>query len=165
MKAAYLTVAGRLRQELEEITLVVQRVQQIWQQYQADTSDVKDFLVDAIALNLHSFYAGIERLLEVIANAIDGTKPAGSAWHRDLLQQMTADIPSIRPAVLSPATRTQLDRYRGFRHVVRNVYSFSLDAEQIGLLVEHLQGVHCQVRQELLQFATWLEHTAGADHR
>lgn len=163
MKTAYLTVAGRLRQGLDEITLVVERVKQIWQQYQADESGAKEFWIDAIALNLHGFYAGIERLLEVIAEAIDGMKPTGSAWHRDLLQQMTADIPGIRPAVLSPATRTQLDRYRGFRHVVRNVYSFSLDAEQISLLVEHLHGLHHQVRQELLTFAAWLEETARSE--
>ncbi|WP_416672242.1 ribonuclease toxin HepT-like protein [Egbenema bharatensis] len=44
-------------------------------------------------------------------------------------------IPSVRPAVLSFETRDRLDRYRGFRHVVRNVYTFNLDPEQIGLLI------------------------------
>ena len=163
MKTKYLTVAGRLRQELKEISQVVERVQQIWQQYESTQSQERDFLVDAVALNLHSFYAGIERLLEVIADSIDASKPAGSSWHRELLQQMAADIPGVRPAVLSLETRTRLDRYRGFRHVVRNVYSFSLDAEQIGLLVVHLRAVHYQVNQELMQFAVWLEQMARPD--
>ena len=163
MKTTYLAIAGRIRRELEEIEQVVERVQQIWRRYESSPTDENDFFVDAAALNLHSFYAGIERLLEVIADGIDGTKPTGSAWHRELLQQMTAEIPGIRPAVLRPEARTRLDRYRGFRHVVRNVYSFSLDAEQISLLIEHLPEVYNQASQQLATLADWLEQTARSD--
>lgn len=163
MRTTYLTIAGRIRQELTEITQVVERVQQIWRLYTSTQPRGNEFLVDATALNLHSFYAGIERLLEVIADRIDREKPMGSAWHRELLQQMTADIPGVRPAVLSPETRTRLDRYRGFCHVVRNVYSFSLDVEQIVPLVRHLHAVDTQIQRELCQFADWLEQAASAE--
>ena len=163
MKTTYLAIAGRIRRELEEITQVVERVQQIWRQYKSSQPTENDFLVDAAALNLHGFYAGIERFLEIVADGIDKTKPAGPAWHRELLQQMTAEIPGVRPAVLRPETRTRLDRYSGFRHVIRNVYSVSLDAEQISLLVEHLQAVHDQIHQELAQFADWLEQMASGN--
>lgn len=158
MNTTYRATAARIYQELAEIDLVVARVKGIWERRRQDLppSD-QDYLVDAVALHLHSFYAGVERLLELIADTIDQAKPQGAMWHRDLLQQMTADIPEVRPAVLSLATRNGLDRYRGFRHVVRNVYTFSLDAEQIELLVEHLPTVHDQVKTELDQFAHFLE--------
>ena len=55
--------------------------------------------MDAAALNLHGFYAGIERLLEVMADGTDRAKPAEPAWRRELLQQMTAETPGVRPAV------------------------------------------------------------------
>jgi len=36
---------------------------------------------------------------------------------------MSSTIADTRPAVLTPETRRQLERYQGFRHVVRNVYA------------------------------------------
>lgn len=69
----------------------------------------------------------------------------------------------IRPPVLSTETRTRLDRYRGFRHVVRNLYTFELDPQQIRTLVEGLQPAMEQVSRELAAFAQFLEHTAGAE--
>ena len=136
VKETYLAVAGRIRREVQELATVVERVQRIWQQAGRSTDD---YLVDATALNLHGFYAGIERLLEVIADGIDQTKPLGAHWHQDLLRQMAAEMSGIRPAVLSPQTRDRLERYRGFRHVVRNVYTFNLDPEHVGLLVRQLE--------------------------
>jgi uncharacterized protein YutE (UPF0331/DUF86 family) len=59
--------------------------------------------------------------------------------------------------VLSLETRDRLDRYRGFRHVVRNVYTFNLDAEQIELLVRQLSPTMERTSQELLAFAGFLE--------
>jgi hypothetical protein len=37
----------------------------IWQQASSSTND---YYVDAVALNLHSFYAGVEHVLEVVAD-------------------------------------------------------------------------------------------------
>ena len=53
--------------------------------------------------------------------------PQGFNWHQVLLEQMTNEIPDIRPAVISEVTYEALDEYRGFRHVVRNIYAFQLD--------------------------------------
>jgi hypothetical protein len=161
MRATYLAVAGRIRRELQELAQVVERTYHIWQRGTTRTEEDGDnYYVDATALNLHGFYAGIERLLGVIAEGIDGTKPSGANWHTQLLHQLTAEIPGIRPAVLSSAMRDKLDRYRGFRHVIRNVYTFNLDPQQIELLVEQLQVTMDQVSQELLIFANLLEQIA-----
>lgn len=154
MKEAYLAVAGRIRQELQELTQVVERTTNIWQQA---SQSADDYYVDATALNLHSFYAGMERLFEVVADRVDRAKPAGANWHQELLHQMASEIPGIRPPVLSLAVRDRLDRYRGFRHVVRNVYTFNLDPEQIEVLVRQLLPTMEQVSQELLAFADFLE--------
>lgn len=164
MKTIYLAVAGRIRRELQELEQVVERAYRIWQRGIAQTGEPKDdYYVDATALNLHGFYAGIERLLEVIAEGIDRAKPSGANWHTQLLYQLTAEIPGIRPAVLSPEMRDKLDRYRGFRHVVRNVYTFNLDPQQIELLVQQLQPTMAEVSQELIVFANWLEQIATID--
>lgn len=154
MNGIYRTIAGRLRVEIQELARVVERTDRIWQQAMASTDD---YYVDATALNLHGFYAGLERLLEIIAEGVDQAKPTGAHRHDELLRQMTAEIPGIRPPVLSQETRQRLDRYRGFRHVVRNVYTYNLDPEQIGALVRQLAPTMTRVSQELGAFADFLE--------
>ena len=47
-----------------------------------------NYNVETTALNLHGYYAGLERLLEIIADSVDEAKPAGAHWHDDLLRQM-----------------------------------------------------------------------------
>ncbi|MBK6429969.1 hypothetical protein [Candidatus Amarolinea dominans] len=157
MNGIYRTIAGRIRAESQELARVVERTDRIWQQ--ALTSS-DDYYVDATALNLHGFYAGLERLLEIIADGVDQAKPGGAHWHDELLRQMAAEIPGVRPPVLSQETRERLDRYRGFRHVVRNVYTYNLDPEQIGVLVKQLAPTMARVAHELTAFAEFLEQVA-----
>lgn len=66
----------------------------------------------------------------------------------------------MRPAVISDETREALDEYRGFRHVVRNVYTFKFDPLKVQNLVEGASGVFSQVCAELLAFADFLEQQA-----
>ena len=155
MNGIYRTIAGRIRAESQDLARVVERTDRIWQQ--ALTSG-DDYYVDATALNLHGFYAGLERLLEIIADGVDQAKPGGAHWHDELLRQMAAEIPGVRPPVLSQETRERLDRYRGFRRVVRNAYN--LDPEQIGVLVKQLAPTMARVAQELTAFADFLEQVA-----
>ena len=154
MSGIYRTIAGRIRVDLQELARVVERTGRIWQQALVSTDD---YYVDATALNLHGFYAGLERLLEIIADGVDQAKPAGAHWHDDLLRQMGAEVPGVRPPVLSQETRERLDRYRGFRHVVRNVYTYNLDPEQVGVLVKQLAPTMARVSQDLAAFADFLE--------
>jgi hypothetical protein len=157
MKETYLAVAGRIRQELQELKQVVDRTAHIWQKVVESTDD---YYVDAVALNLHGFYAGLERVFELIAEGIDQSKPTGANWHQELLRQMTAEITNTRPPVISSTTRTKLDTYRGFRHVVRNVYTYHLDQQQIEVLVKQLPATLANVSQELTAFAGFLEQVA-----
>jgi hypothetical protein len=157
MKETYLAVAGRISSEVRELNRVVKRTQSIWQEA---TGDEEDYHVEAAALTLHSFYAGLERVFEVIADGVDRTKPTGANWHQELLHQMASEIPAVRPAVLTPETRDMLDRFRGFRHVVRNIYSFRLDPGQIEVLIGQLPRTWDRTSQELLSFADLLEQLA-----
>jgi len=147
-------VAARIRSELNELHRIVERTCQIWLRARQANDD---YLVDAAALNLHGFYAGLERILELVAEEIDQSRPSGSHWHQELLRQMSSEVPRVRPAVLSPELRDNLDRYRGFRHVVRNAYTFNLDVELVELLIKHLQPTMNQLSEELLAFAEFLE--------
>jgi hypothetical protein len=147
-------LAARIRNELVDIEHVVGRVREGWQRARRSSDD---YYLDSVALNLHGFYAGLERSFELIAAQVDGARPEGENWHQVLLQQMSAEVLHVRPAVISELSREQLDEYRGFRHVVRNVYTWKFDPAKVEKLVSKLPEVFRQVRAELLAFADFLE--------
>jgi hypothetical protein len=71
----------------------------------------------------------LERIFEVIARQLDPVFPSDERWHRNLLKQMAKEIPEARPAVLSAETVALLDDFLAFRHRIRSIYAFNLDAE------------------------------------
>jgi len=70
---------------------------------------------------------------------------------------MAAEIPLIRPAVISVESRKSLDEYRGFRHVVRNVYAFNLDPSRMESLVKNLSEVFTRLQNEIAGFVQGIE--------
>jgi len=124
---------------------------------QAAYTEGGKYHVDAAALSLHGFYNGVERLFEWIARQIDGTLPQGSSWHRELLQQMTLDVPEVRPPVLQTPTAKLLEEYLGFRHVVRNLYSWELEPAKVKRLIELLPQTVQAVETDLETFGRFLD--------
>ena len=149
-------MATRIRSELDELENVLHRMKEGWDR--ANRSGDMYYL-DGVALNLHGFYSGLERLFELIAINIDGSKPAGENWHQELLNQMAMEIKAVRPAVISELSRRRLGEYRGFRHVVRNVYTVNFSPAKMQKLVEEAPGLFSHVRAELVAFAAFLEQT------
>jgi hypothetical protein len=162
MIPAYQLLARRIRAEINELERTVRRAEHAWQGAKSIQAD-QDMYIDSAALNLHSFYSGLERLFEFVAHQIDGGPPKGEAWHRELLRQMTMEVTGMRPSVISSETAEGLDEYRRFRHVVRNVYAEHLDPIRIGKLVEGLAGLWERIKSELTQFAGFLESVNRAD--
>jgi len=155
-------LAERIRGEIPELERVVQRALQSWSRGQR-SPDEQDVYLESVALNLHGFYSGLERLFELIARHVDRNLPAGETWHQDLLQQMTEDVTETRPAVISQKAGSTLDEFRRFRHLVRNVYTFNLVPEKMEPLIEALPELWSQLQAELLAFADFLEELAQAN--
>lgn len=151
-------LAVRIRSELKDLARVLQRVEEGWERARRSSDD---YYLDGVALNLHGFYGGLERLFERIAVIVDDARPVGEHWHQTLLQQMALEVPGVRPAVISESTRVKLDAYRSFRHVARNIYTFNLDPAKLKDLVVQAAGCFTQVQAELLAFADLLERQAS----
>ena len=156
MNAKLAHVANRIRSELAELEEVVRRVEEGWKRAERSGDD---YYLDGVALNLHGLYSGLERMFEVIALNVDGSKPEGENWHQELLRQMSTEILEMRPAVISESSYEVLNEYRGFRHVVRNIYTYTFNRVKMRKLVEEAPGLFNQVRAELLAFADFLEET------
>jgi hypothetical protein len=160
MSDRLLHLAARIRSECQDLDRVVERAQEGWRRAERSTDDL---YLDGVALNLHGFYAGLERMFELVATTIDGQVPTGEHWHQLLLEQMTFEVDGVRPAVISDETRQALGEYRGFRHIVRNVYTFKFDPAKVQRLVEGVSAVSTQVQTELLAFASFVEQQAGSN--
>ena len=155
MIQGYLPLGSRIQQELGDLERVVDRAEKALSAARRNPID-QDYYVDSAALNLHDFYAGLERVFQQIATTVDGDVPSGRDWHRELLRQMSLEIPTVRPPVLSAATIKGLDEFLRFRHVLRNIYAFSFDPERVRTLVEVLQKLFPQVKGELLDFISYV---------
>jgi hypothetical protein len=147
-------LAARIDSELSELRQVVDRTLQAWDKA-AQQND--DFYLDSVALNLHAFYSGLERVFEKLAASIDGAVPTAANWHQELLIQMQTEIPAVRPAIISSHLKEMLEEYRGFRHVVRNVYTFHFKPEKLKILTENLDNTFKLASKELSTFANFLK--------
>jgi len=152
----YLVLAERIRSEVTDLDKLVSRAERAVVASHQHTDD-QDLYFDSAALSLHDLYSGLERIFRQIAATVDNDVPSNQEWHRDLLRLMKDEIPGVRPAVLSSDSVSALDEYLWFRHVVRNIYAFSLIPDQIERLVNQFKGVFSQTRNELLSFADFLE--------
>lgn len=155
MNKLYGELVERIRGEAPDLDRLVQRSLLAWTRAQKLPNEQEIYL-DSVALNLHGFYSGLERLFELIARHVDQHLPKGEMWHRDLLQKMAKEIPNVRPAVISREEASSLDELRRFRHLVRNVYTFNLVPDKMRTLISDLPGLWSQVQDELLAFADFL---------
>jgi hypothetical protein len=156
MTRPFQELSERIRGELLEMERIVQRALRAWPKAQKGLRGQEAYL-DSVALNLHAFYTGIERLFELIARQLDHTLPMGETWHRDLLRQMGKDIPGIRPAVLDKESALDLDDFRRFRHLVQNIYTFNLVPDKMMNLIQVLPVLWARLRAELFAFAEFLD--------
>lgn len=159
MTGRYAVLAGRIRQDVAEIERVVERVERAVQALRRQTAE-QDLLLDSVTLNLRGFSTCLERIFAHIASRVDQSSPAGPDWHRELLRQMTVDVPGLRPPVLTAAMAADADEFLRFRHVVRHIYAFALDPEQVERLASRLPATFREIRTALLAHATLLEGLA-----
>jgi hypothetical protein len=125
---------GKIERAVQTNTKLVAALESV-----EEGSDAYDGIIGGIAMNLQSAYTGIERILTAISKQVDDVAPEGSQWHRNLLAQMVAASEN-RPAVLSPRTVADLRLLLGFRHIVRNAYSYTLDADKVLENADRLLG-------------------------
>ena len=116
-----------------------------------------DVYKESLALKLHNYYTGCERIFERIAGDINGDIPHRADWHRRLLHSMVLEIETVRPAAISRELEKLLGELLSFRHVVRNLYGFELDMGRIQRLVHLIVPTHKLIEEEINGFLLFLE--------
>ena len=69
----------------------------------------------------------------------------------------------IRPPIISKELFVKLDDYRGFRHIVRNLYAFSFSKPKIAQLISELPATYENLKKELSAFLEALEASTNAE--
>lgn len=115
---------------------------------------------ESLALKLHNFYTGCERIFQKIADDINGGVPRTIDWHKRLLKIMSLDIEGIRPPVISVATEKALKDYLAFRHVIRNIYGFEIDSERLKRLFAALDKTYKNFNKDITGFLSFLTRLA-----
>ncbi|MBN2569769.1 MAG: hypothetical protein JXB42_10115 [Deltaproteobacteria bacterium] len=109
------------------------------------------------AYYLNGVYSCLENIFEKIAKVFENHIENPAVWHSELLLRMRLDIDGIRPAVIDNESFVFLDELRSFRHVFRQSYMFSLDADRIELIVikwkKHKKTVVSQISAFLKKVA------------
>ena len=121
-----------------------------------DYRELEKVFYESLALKLHNFYTGCERIFQIVGSELNGGLPSSYDWHRRLLERMTTSQIG-RPALLRETTAKSLQEYLGFRHVVRNVYGFELDIDKLAKLIEGYEQVWHDFQTDVNQFLDWLQ--------
>lgn len=83
------------------------------------------------AYHLSGIYSCLEDIFSKIAKVFENRIENPASWHKELLERMRITVPGIRPAVIKEVLFPTIDEMRGFRHVFRSSYVFSLDTERV----------------------------------
>lgn len=142
--------------ELTRLERLAQGIKQVRSAIQREPEQAATFY-ESLALKLHNFYTGCERISQLIISELNGSIPSGYDWPKRLLERMSIERED-RPAVISPSTAQKLQEYLGFRHIVRNLYGFELDPERIDRLVANQEPIWKQFAQEVRSFINWLQN-------
>jgi hypothetical protein len=156
--AAMRELAADLAMELERLTALAPAIAHVQAEIGRDTAHAPLFR-ESLALKLHNFYGGVEKILQLVAVELNGGLPSGADWHKRLLDRM-AQAREGRPAVVSADTAVRLREFLGFRHIVRHLYGFELDPDRLDGLVARYPGVWAAVHIEVERFVAWLREFA-----
>ncbi|AFV10796.1 hypothetical protein Tph_c05580 [Thermacetogenium phaeum DSM 12270] len=159
----FLLVKAKIKRELENISLLEDELAGYKLFPVIETDSLGGFYLEdnaacrIIGSILHDYYVAVENIFKAVARRIDGVLLAGEQWHKELLEQMTLDVPGIRPPLLSGETSEKLDKLRGFRHVFRNVYGFNLASERIRELLAELPVTSSYFKRDVDDFIKKME--------
>lgn len=119
---------------------------------------IKEEVKESIALKVHNFYTGCENIFKLIAKEVNKFISEDWDWHRRLLKQMTVEIKGVRPKVIHEDVYKGLLELLAFRHVVRNIYGYELNAKRVKEIAELTIKIFPRFYSEIEEFCHFLEN-------
>jgi predicted nucleotidyltransferase len=155
----YLALKTRLEDELTGLERIAGNLERALERA-GEAPD--EFGTRALASYVDDFYKGCERLCERVAVTLDVGLPQGERWHQVSLGQMGEYRGGGRPPLFGGSLRLELDEYRRFRHRVRHIYGYELEAARVLALARGVASVLGRLRAAVVAFNRWLEGQAAS---
>jgi hypothetical protein len=141
----------------KEIEAEINGIDRLLQEYRELPRDQGIYLLRAKGSIFHDFYSAAERIFQKIGEELNGGIPKSEQWHKDLLFDMTLELETVRPRVLSEKIHERMQVFLRFRHLFRNVYGYELRQEKIVQLDEQFEDTLTDFVKEIETFLDWLK--------
>lgn len=140
----------------KEIEAELNGILKLLKEYKELPKDEGIFLLRAKGSIFHDFYTAAERIFLKIGEELNGGIPKSEQWHKDLLFDMTLELETVRPSVISEKIHEHMQLFLRFRHVFRNIYGYELRREKIAPLDEQFEETLTGFVKEIESFLHWL---------
>ena len=90
--------------------------------------------LEACAYELARFYNVLEKMLERICEGFENHLEKRGDYHERLIQRMSLELDSIRPAFIPKDRISEIRELMGFRHITRHAYDLTLRADRLAEL-------------------------------
>jgi hypothetical protein len=107
--------------------------------------------LDSAALLLHSFYNGIEKILEFIFKDSKERVTESANSHKELLDKAFVSNAN-RKQIFKNELQEPLNKYLGFRHFIRHTYGFQVEWSRMENLIKNLESVWGKVKESVTNF-------------
>ncbi|MFM7424007.1 MAG: hypothetical protein ACKO7W_03250 [Elainella sp.] len=119
--------------------------------------------LESVAYQIHNFYNAVEDLLRTVAAQFENQITDAARWHQLILQRMTQEIQTVRPALLSQTSFQALNALRGFRHFFRHAYGVPIDYDQLVANLHRVRQGYPALVQDVDHFLVQLQQSADLE--
>lgn len=142
---------------LSEFDYQVEQIESVYEKLEKkvkafDKKSVTEEAVESTAYWLHNLYCACEDLFKLVAGFWENSLSVNGDFHVNLLKRMLLSIEKVRPPLISESSYKLLNELRGFRHVFRHAYSYGLDVERVGSLLQKYMGQKDTLKRDFSAF-------------
>ena len=156
-KESFLLLISELEADIHKLDEIKRENDRGWERIRQGSTDSLDYA--ALGYTIHNVYCLLEnyflRTAKFFENNLDK-----DTWHKDLLRRMAIEIEGVRPALLDETLMDELDEFRSFRHVFRNLYQTRIKPERVEMLQKKLPSVLIKLKESHTDFVTKLRNIA-----
>ncbi|MEW5818177.1 MAG: antitoxin [Spirochaetota bacterium] len=156
-KDGFLVLFTELEADIIKLNELLSENERAWGRIQAGAKDSLDYA--ALGYTIHNIYCLLENYFLRVSKYFENNLEQ-NGWHKELLHRMSLEIDRIRPALLDRDLAEDLDEYRSFRHLFRNLYQSRIIPERLAFLQTRLPSLLDKFKQKHTLFVEKLKAIA-----
>lgn len=153
MKEKFIVLKSEILQDQKKLNNLFDKFEKTYGSFLRSSDYAK--LVES-AFYVNQIYSGFERIFKNTAKTFENNID-DELWHKSLLERMSIEIESIRPAVITEKSFACLNELRAFRHFFRHAYDTDIDEEKFAIVAKRAKLLNASSIKDLKRFAAFLD--------